>query len=254
MPEPLAVVFPTVTVFVVACVVFFVAEFIYSAFGFGAGLIAVGTLALVMPDIKDVVVLLLLVNIPVELAVVWPARKSIRWHGLLILLAGIGAGILAGTAILVYGTPLVLLTILGLFLFLSGLGFAAAPGAVVKRFPGWTTPLVGLSSGVLAGLFGTGGPPLIFYYQLQGVPKSVFRGSLMALFLLMTGVRLPAYAVSGLITSPRLVAVCALLPVVLLGAYAGHRAHIRMREITFRRAVGVALALIGVLLILRHVL
>ena len=35
--------------------------------GFVAGLVAVGALALLVPDIRDVVVLLLLVNLPAEL-------------------------------------------------------------------------------------------------------------------------------------------------------------------------------------------
>ena len=61
---------------------------------------------------------------------------------------------------------------------------------------------VGLSSGLLTGLFGTGGPPLVLYYQLSGADKAAFRGNLMAIFLLMTLVRVPSYAGMGLITAP----------------------------------------------------
>ena len=41
---------------------------------------------------------------------------------------------------------------------------------------------MGIVAGIFAGLFGTGGPPLIFYYQLKGTPKTLFRTILITLF------------------------------------------------------------------------
>jgi hypothetical protein len=49
---------------------------------------------------------------------------------------------------------------------------------------------------ILSGLFGTGGPPLILYFPLSGITKVAFRGSLMALFLLISEVRLPVYSIT----------------------------------------------------------
>jgi uncharacterized membrane protein YfcA len=113
-------------------------------------------------------------------------------------------------------------------------------------------PLVGLASGVLAGLFGTGGPPVILYYQLRGVDKAVFRGSLMAVFLLMTVVRVPSYAALGLITEPRMWSALAVFPAVLVGAWIGNRVHLRLEENTFRRLVSAALVAIGALLLIQQ--
>ena len=110
---------------------------------------------------------------------------------------------------------------------------------------------VGLVSGVLTGLFGTGGPPLIFYYQLRGSDKAAFRGNLMAIFLLMTAFRLPSYAAFGLITEPRVWSSLALVPAAILGALAGDRIHLRTDEATFRRLVSAALVVIGVTLLAR---
>jgi len=92
MWDPLVTIFPTWFDFGATCTVFMVAELIYVAFGFGAGLIAVGILALILPDIQDVVVLLLLVNIPVEIIVVWSSRALLRWKGLFFMLVCIGVG------------------------------------------------------------------------------------------------------------------------------------------------------------------
>ena len=115
--------------------------------------------------------------------------------------------------------------------------------------PRWIAGPIGVLSGVLTGLFGTGGPPLILYYQLQGVDKAAFRGNLMAIFLLMTAVRVPSYAVFGLITAPRMWSALAVMPAVLLGALIGNSIHLRIEETTFRRLVSAALLAIGILLL-----
>jgi len=120
------------------------------------------------------------------------------------------------------------------------------------KIPPYFIPFVGLSSGLLAGLFGTGGPPLIFYYQLKGTEKSTFRSLLMAIFLSMTVVRLPSYVYAGLITTPRLLATLVILPAVGIGAYLGNRIHIELAEATFRRLVGILLACIGFVLLIRY--
>jgi uncharacterized membrane protein YfcA len=227
------------------------AQGVYVLFGFGAGLIAVGAMAVFLPSVTDVVVLLLLVSLPAELFVVTRSLKLLRWRALVLIAAGLALGILLGTRILTVTEPRIVLTMLAGLLILFGVVFLVLRAPRCLTWPGWTQPVVGLVSGILAGLFGTGGPPLILYYQSSGADKSTFRVSLMALFLLTGLVRLPAYALSGLITTPRLLAAAALLPAALLGGFIGHRVHIEVAEVTFRRLVSVALCLIGLLLLLR---
>jgi uncharacterized membrane protein YfcA len=115
--------------------------------------------------------------------------------------------------------------------------------------PRWSAGPVGMISGLLTGLFGTGGPPLILYYQLRGVDKAAFRGNLMAIFLLMTAVRVPSYVAFGLVTEPRMWSALTVMPAVIAGAVIGNRIHLRIEEATFRRLVSAALLLIGLLLL-----
>ena len=61
MPE---LVFSSWWLYALTFAVILVAQLVYVVFGFGSGLIAVGTLALVFPEIRDVVVILLLVVLP----------------------------------------------------------------------------------------------------------------------------------------------------------------------------------------------
>ncbi len=244
-------VFDSLPQFLVACLVLAIAEAVYVLLGFGAGLIAVGTLALVMPEIRDVVVMLLLINLPAELWVVWESRREIEWRQVLTLFVGIAVGIPVGTWALDAGDPSILLPMLGVLLVAVGTVFLAGRERPPRQHPAWSAPPVGLVSGILTGLFGTGGPPLIFYYQLSGVEKRVFRGNLMAIFMLMTLVRVPSYAAFGLITWPRLWSSLAVFPAVLLGALIGYHVHLSLDERTFRRLVSVALVAIGIVLLAR---
>jgi uncharacterized membrane protein YfcA len=225
------------------------AEAVYVILGFGSGLIAVGSLALLLPDLRDAVVLLLFVNLPAELYVVRSSCSQVQWRRVLVLFAGVAVGIPIGAALLRWGEAKVLLTALGLCLVAVGALFLASPGLERSRDPRWAAPPVGLLSGVVTGLFGTGGPPLILYFRLAGVSKAVFRGNLMAIFLLMTAVRVPSYAALDLLTLPRLVSALVVAPAVLVGAFAGHHVHLRLGEDQFRRVVSVALVALGLLLI-----
>jgi uncharacterized membrane protein YfcA len=245
-------VFDSLAQFLVVSALLALAQTIYVAFGFGVGLIAVGTLAIVLPEIRDVVVLLLFVSLPAELHVVGAARRDISWRQVLLICAGILAGVPVGTWALRHGEPTFLLLLLGLVLVGAGAAFLSVPARRVLRAPRWVEPPLGLVSGVLAGLFGTGGPPLILYYQLGGLDKARFRRSLMAIFLFVTVVRLPAYVVSGLITVPRLWSGLLVLPASALGLWLGHHIHIQLSELAFKRLVSIALILIGALLLARQ--
>lgn len=247
---PLETVFDSAPAFLLACGVLTLAQVVYVLLGFGAGLVAVGLLAFVLPGLEDAVVLLALVNLPAEVAVVAGARKEVSWRGLPLILLGVAVGVPAGAWMLARLEAGLLLAALGALLVVLGSAFLLSPPKRAVAAPPWVGVPVGLASGLLTGLFGTGGPPLVLWFQLRGLPKAAFRGSLMTLFLVMTLVRLPSYVAAGLITAPRLLSALCVLPAVLLGAVLGHRIHLAIEELAFRRLVSAALVAIGLLLLL----
>lgn len=238
--------------FALTAAVILIAQIIYVVFGFGSGLIAVGTLALVYPDIRDVVVILLLVVLPAELVVALGAWRRVRWREVGGLLVGVVPGVLLGAYVLRTGSPTLVLTTLGAFLVLVSLVFLRLRDGTRVDWPAWVTPPTGLLSGVLTGLFGTGGPPLIVYYHLAGLDKRGFRGNLMAVFVVMTLLRVVSYGAQGLLTVPRLWSGLALLPVSLLGVWIGQHIHVRISERAFRLMTSGLLGVIGLVLLLRH--
>jgi len=236
---------------VITALVLMVAEAFAVLFGFGAGLIAVGSLAMVLSEVQDVVVLLVCLIVPVEVYVVATSWRVISWRGVALICVGIAVGVPLGTLTLQVVNASIILVALGGFLVFSGLAFLFMPQGMRVRWPVWAGPLCGVFAGVLGGMFSTGGPPLIFYYRLAGVEKGAFRGNLMAIFLMMSIVRVPSYVVAGLLTAERLWTAALLMPVVLLGAWLGNKVHIRLSEQTFQRLVACVLCLLGVLLLFR---
>lgn len=235
--------------FVATCFLLLVAEAIYVLFGFGSGLIAIGTLAAIFPELSDAVVLILLVNILPEIWVISGTWRRIRWRGVFLICVGIAIGVPIGTWLLRSTNAVILLTVLGFFLVLAGTGFLTLRRARQVAWPTPLVPIIGTLSGVLSGLFGTGGPPLILFYRLAGVDKGTFRGNMMAIFFVVTVTRLISYGASGLLTAPRLWSAAALLPAVLAGTWLGSRVELKLSEPTFQRLVAIALLIMGLLLV-----
>ena len=247
MPD---LIFESLNQYILACGVLVVAQLVYVLFGFGSGLISVGVLALVFPDIRDVVVLLLLVNLPAELWVTWKTHAEIRWRPITVLGAGIALGIPLGAFVLNHSEPGIILIVLGWFLVAVGLVFLRLPSAGKMVPPTWAAPPTGFLSGLLTGLFGTGGPPLIVWYHLSSPHKAAFRSNLMTIFLLMTLIRVPTYAANGMITMERLASMVVVMPAVVFGGWLGHRMHVEISEILFRRLVSGLLVVLGLGLLL----
>jgi uncharacterized membrane protein YfcA len=203
--------------------VMLLAQLVYALSGFGSGLIAVSLGAFLVPDLSLLVPLLLLVNLPTETWVSWRDRRRVSFAGAGWLLPAMLAGLPLGTWLL------------------AELG--DRPWAVT--LPGPLGGLAGLAAGVAGAMFGTGGPPVILWFQLQGLDKRAFRATLLGVFLVMSIVRVPSYAVAGLLGREVLLSALLLLPAGLLGLLIGQRLHIGIPERRFRQGVALALALLG---------
>ena len=243
-------VFDTPSLLAATALVFFCAQVVYVAMGFGAGLIAVGTLALLLPDVRDAVVILLLVATPIEVAVVYRSRQALRGKGIAWVLVGVLVGVPVGTWLLGHTDENLLLTVLGVVLVIVAVVMFVLP-TQQRRAGRPLSTLAGLSSGVLTGMFGTGGPPLIVFFRWCGLDRTAFRSALLTVFLASGLVRWPSYVAAGFITTERMLAAAAVAPAALLGAWVGARLHARIDEALFRRLVSLALVVLGIVLIAR---
>ncbi len=246
----------------VACVFIMAgAQLIYATVGFGAGMVAVALMALVLPDLTDIVVILLILTCVTEmwvLARTW-RRAKIRLLGWLV--PGMAVGLWLGTRILVTTDVPLLKQLLGLVIIGAGVYFAlqhrarqtsrnrAANEGLASRKAPWASLPVGVLSGLLGAMFGTGGPPVIIFLRAYGLDKATFRSTLLMFFLVMSLLRAGTYAQADLLTVDRAVAAALLLPGSVAGIIIGMSIHARISERRFSQAVSLLLVALGALLV-----
>jgi uncharacterized membrane protein YfcA len=247
--------------FVACALVMALAQLIYATVGFGAGMFAVALLAMVLSDLTGVVVVLLLLTLVTEVWVLARTWRQARIRLMGWLVPGMFLGLWLGTRILVTADVSVLKRFLGIVVAGGGLYFIL--GSWTRRgqaqpanhepprtaTPSWVSLPIGFVSGLLGGLFGTGGPPVIIFLRACRLDKAAFRSTILVYFLLMSLLRAGTYAGAGLWTVDRAVAAAWLLPGSVAGIIIGMVIHNRISERHFSQAVSVLLVVLGLLLV-----
>lgn len=209
--------------------------------GFGAGLVMVPALGLLLgPSLAVPVVVLLEAIIIMQL--VPPALRLVRWRSILPIGASAALTIPVGSLILAGMDPAHLQKgISAVVLIFTGV---LATGWRYRREPSsWAASIVGGASGLLTGSAGIGGPPVILFL-LSGphrAPES--RAGFLCYFAITQIVALTAFGANGLMTWRVVITALALTPFFMTGAWAGTRLFGRVEERSFRRAVLIFLAL-----------
>ncbi|MEQ6901836.1 sulfite exporter TauE/SafE family protein [Nocardioides sp. YIM 152588] len=224
----------------------------------GAGALAVVLFVAVLPARESTGTLLplLLVGDLVALAVY---RRHADWAVLARVLPGVVPGLLLGAWFLgVAGDGTVQLAIGVLLLVLLVGQLLAGPRlqamAASEAGPGGAPTALALAAGVGAG-FATmtanaAGPLMTGYLLLLGLPVLGFLGTVAWFFFLVNLAKLPLSSGLGLITRDGLLLDLALVPALLLGAWAGVHAIRRVDRGTFERvALAAGIMSAGVLVV-----
>jgi uncharacterized protein len=253
MPE----LFPDLSTYLLCSLILLCAQLIYAAVGFGAGMFSIALLALVLPDLAKPVATLLVLFLITEVGVLTRVWRQAKPRLLLGLLPTTALGMWLGTEMLAAGDVAVLKLALGVVVAAAGGWFlfrdrrsAVERVSRVARGRNLITIPFGFVSGVLAGLFGTGGPPVIVLLKGYGLDKGAFRATLISFFLLMSLMRGGTYINAGLLTTEELLAALWLLPASLAGTVLGMVIHGRLSERFFGYAVSLLLILLGGLLVI----
>lgn len=253
--------FPSMIAFLLSAVIVAGAQVIYATVGFGAGMFSVALLALLLPDLRGAVAALWLLTLVTEVWVLAHAWHHARVRFLLGLLPTTVIGLWIGTEILSSADVSGLKRALGGVVLAAGTWFLYRDATTQEdtgdarhvRREGvrvWLSAPAGLVSGLLAGLFGTGGPPVIVLLKSYRLDKSAFRATILWFFLLMSVVRGVTYLRAEVLAGDELRAALWLLPGSLAGAVLGSMVHHRLSEGIFARVVSVLLMILGALLLL----
>jgi len=240
--------------FIFAAVVVFAAIFVRALTGFGAALVLVPLLSLVW-DLRQVVLLTAIVQVTAGFPVALGSRRQADRATLVPLLAGSICGLVLG-AFLLAVLPLDWLRRgLGVLTLLFGISRFTPFAARVITEPSRRLRLLGLpvgfGGGMLTGMIGTGGPPIVAYLQFRLAAAAARRATLLVYFMVLDFVRLPTYLRSGLGSRALFLTVVALIPFALFGTATGNYAHGRLSERVVSTAIAILLVLTGVSLLVK---
>jgi uncharacterized membrane protein YfcA len=189
--------------------------------GFGAGLFMAPLLSLLIGPIQAVPLLVLL-DATVSVVLLPGAWRSVSRGVTLLLGLPAAAAIPAGAALLVILDPLLVARIISgvvlVFVVAVALGwrYRGAPG---KSF----TAATGAASGVLTGIGGIGGPPVILFYLSGRNGDPGIRANLIGFFAITQAAALVIFASQGLLVQEVLWRFLYLAPVFLVSAWLGAR-------------------------------
>lgn len=223
----------------VAVAVVFFACTVFSALGFGIGIVGIPLLLLAF-DPTTAIILLNVMALPVVAVIVLRNRAHLAGREVLpIAIAGIigaliGARALGALDIAAHGR-LFGIAILALIIALTIGGMFKMP------FPKPNPRIAGPISGFLVGLFitaiGVGGPLLVLFLLSQGWSRQSIRASMALFFIFMVTALLAGYAMNGLFTPPRLTLIAVAFVPAVLAALLGDRIAQRLTDAIWRRAV-----------------
>lgn len=212
--------------------------------GFGAGLVMVPALGLLVGPQLAVPIAVLL-DMVASLQLLPPAIRSVRWR-----IVG-PLGLAACVTIPIGSTVLARLEVGLMQRVISG----AVLVCVVLLWTGWryharpslpVSAATGAASGLLTGMAGIGGPPVILLFHSGPHSGPEVRASLIGYFAITQLVALIAFVVYRLLTVEALVLALILSPVFLFSAWLGTRQFGRVDERRFRHLSLGFLALLAI--------
>lgn len=196
----------------------------------------------------------LLLSIPTNTYLVWRNRKDLDFRTVAPLSLTLLAGVIPGILLLKTGNDLLLKSILGIVIIALGVEMLyrktgeAGPGKGNKAL----LIVVGLVSGVLAGMYGISAF-LVAYISRTSADRGQFRANLCSLFLVDNIFRLIWYSVTGFMTVEIFKFTAFVIPAAALGMYIGSRVDMGLKEETVRKATIYLLIVSGAVLLLRSV-
>lgn len=225
---------------------FAVAGFVKGVVGMGLPTVAIGLLSIVMPPVSAAAILV----IPSLVTNVWQLLAGPQFGTLLrrfaSMLLAVGVGTFIGIGVLTGPSSATASIALGAVLVAYGLfGLFGRTFTVPIRAERWLSPLVGVTTGAIAGATGLFVVPMVPYLNSLGLARDALIQALGLSFTASTIALAAALAFKDQYHLPAMRnSLLALLP-ALAGMYVGQRVRNRLRPDVFRRWFFVGLVVLG---------
>lgn len=229
-------------------IVFF-SSMILGMTGFGNAMLALPLMLLFLEPILAIPTLKTLTLFS-QLAMQAIGRYPIDWKLLWILAIPATIGAFIGATILNVSEPEVLINMVGIIIIVFAI--SSLLGMQIVSLTGQTTALgIGFTSGILGGVVGLSGPPVVlFLSEKQAESKLHFRGTILAFFTIEIIASIISYLVLGMLNFEHLILVVKWIPAMLLGVWAGTYIFGHFSNNTFRKIVLIFLICLSFLILL----
>ncbi len=222
------------------------------AIGFGGTVLAASIGAQLVP-LAVLLPAFVVVNLAVSAWLLVRDQDAIAWRMLATEVAPpVGAGTAVGLAL--FHVPGQSWLILGFSVFVIGLAIfqLVRPGTgELARAPRVALLVLG---GIAHGLFGTGGPMIVYVMRRRLPDKRAFRATLAVLWIVLNAALVANFASAHLYTAHTIELVIAIGLTVVPGLVLGSRIHHRLEPERFERAVWLLLLVAGLALAIRTAL
>jgi uncharacterized membrane protein YfcA len=233
----------------------FVAYAVFGLTGFGAAVVAVPVMVQLVP-LQFAVPMIALFDLVCTALVGGSNWRRVSGAELRRILPWMVLGVVAGTTLLHNVGAKWPLIALGTFVLLLSLRNLTASAIATKTriAGGWVLPF-GVAGGVFSALFGTGGPIYTIYLSRRLPDLDRFRATISVVILFSGISRVVAFGAAGLYGKDSILqAAMVLLPVCLLGVFAGSKLRKRVAPDMIKRAIFMLLAVAGAGAIYRGVM
>ena len=229
----------------------FTAYFVKGLCGFANTLVLTAILSFGAPNASISPVDLLL-GYPANLILTWKNRRSLEPKVFLPLVILVLAGSIPGALLLrnVDAKPIKL--VFGVVVIALGIEMLAREYSRKRaRSSKWVLALIGITAGMLCGLFGVGALLAAYVSRVTENDES-FKANISAVFIADNTFRIILYKTLGLLTLDTVKTVLLLIPFAILGLFTGMKCCGHINEKTVRKLTTVLLILSGISLVLKN--
>jgi uncharacterized membrane protein YfcA len=237
--------------FIILAIIILLANTTEAISGFGSTIISI-TLGSNFYPINMLLPVLVPLNVLLSLYIVSRYHEHIQYQLLLKkILPFMGIGLVIGLMIFtilegntlkkIYGFLVIILSVRELYK-ISKKDLEKVP----KKLSPAESSVWLISSGIIHGIYASGGPLLVYALSSFSFPKTVFRSNLSVIWLILNTILTFTYLKTGKINSETFKLTLLLLPILPLGIITGELLHHRINETVFRTFIFSLLLLAGI--------
>ncbi len=222
--------------------VFCLCFLIHSVFGFAGNILSITILSFFF-DIKEVIVLAVLIGGIASILIIISDPKAFSWKLLGQILIPSVPGILLGVFFLKKYDSDFILYLFAIFLIVYALWTLVFPKFYIPRV---LKPVLNFISGVFGGIFGGAGPFLIAAMREKFKTKTILRGTFAMLTIVFTAIRIPLYFHGNVSSLKNVIPFWWVIFPWVLASWIGRHIRLKISDRYFRIGVSVLLLVAGI--------